>query len=196
MFTGIIESTGVVISLESRTLEIATAIDGLNVGDSISINGVCLTVTSASPGRFTVELSEETLLRTNMSDLTQSQKVNLEKPLAADGHFGGHFVQGHVDGTARVERIEKKAGSVEMWLASDNGLEKYMVEKGSVSLDGVSLTIMALDGGRFAVSLIPHTLATTTLAEREIGDILNLEVDVLAKYVERLLPQDRRNSDE
>lgn len=187
MFTGIIESTGVVISLKSRTLEVATTLDGLDVGDSISINGVCLTITSAAHGRFAAQLSEETLLRTNMESLTEAQKVNLEKPMAADGRFGGHLVQGHVDGTAQVERVERKEGSVEMWLATNNGLEKYMVEKGSVSLDGVSLTIMSLDGSRFAVSLIPHTLATTNLADKEVGDTLNLEVDMLAKYVERLL---------
>lgn len=187
MFTGIIESTGVVISRESRSLEVATTLDGLNVGDSISINGVCLTITSAALGRFAAELSEETLLRTNMDSLTEAQTVNLEKPMAADGRFGGHFVQGHVDGTAQVERVHKKEGSVEMWLTTNHSLEKYMVEKGSVSLDGVSLTIMSLEGSRFAVSLIPHTLATTNLADKEVGDSLNLEVDVLAKYVERLL---------
>lgn len=189
MFTGIVESTGEVISFRPRTLEIATGLDGLNVGDSISVNGVCLTITSAAPGRFAAELSEETLVRTNLDSLTESQKVNLEKPMAAVGRFGGHFVQGHIDGTAQVERIEKKEGSAEMWLAANNGLEKYMVEKGSVSLDGVSLTIMSMDGGRFAVSLVPHTLATTNLADKDVGDKLNLEVDVLAKYVERLLEE-------
>lgn len=187
MFTGIVETTGKVVSTENMSVKIESPFIDLQIGESISINGVCLTVTSVAGGTFEVDLSEETVQRTNLGRLEVSDRVNLERPLRSDGRFGGHFVQGHIDAAARIEGIEKKQGSTEMLLSLPDGLGRYLVEKGSVTLDGVSLTVTTINRSKFGVSLIPHTLQATTLGERTVGDALNMEVDVLAKYVERLV---------
>jgi riboflavin synthase len=156
-------------------------------GDSIAVNGVCLTVVEHGAGEFTVDVMAETLRRSSLGALRQGDRVNLERAMAAGSRFGGHVVQGHVDGTA--ELVERVPGDrwevVRFTLPAD--LARYVVQKGSITVDGVSLTVASVDGDSFTVSLIPTTLDLTTLGRKGVGDLVNLEVDVLAKYVERLL---------
>lgn len=187
MFTGIVEELGRVIERAGFHLEVACGFDDLALGDSVAVNGVCLTVTAAPGGSFAAELSEETLARTALGALTAGSPVNLERPVVAGGRLGGHVVQGHVDGTARVARVEPQAASVLVWIEVPPGLQRYLVEKGSVTVDGVSLTVAGLQGGAFSVALIPHTRQATTLGSAAPGNLVNLEVDILAKYVESLL---------
>ncbi len=195
MFTGIVEAVASVVGLESRgggallTLERPAAFEAIAVGESISVSGVCLTalapVGPADPLRF--DASPETLRRSTLGSLRVGARVNLERALRADGRFGGHLVAGHVDATTRVTRVVRTG---EFWtLAFDlsDAFARYVVEKGSIALDGVSLTVAALSASAFDVAVIPHTFAVTTLGERRPGDHVNVEVDVLGKYVERLL---------
>jgi riboflavin synthase len=187
MFTGIVECTGVVVASSPGRLAIASELDNLAVGDSIAVNGVCLTVSALEKGRFTADLSEETLRRTSLGGVEEGHHVNLERPMPVDGRFGGHVVQGHIDGLGHVVSFTTLLGSVEMWFSISEKLERYLVEKGSVTVDGVSLTVTGLEPGRFSVALVPHTLTSTTLGAKSPGDPVNIEVDVLAKYVERLM---------
>jgi riboflavin synthase len=191
MFTGIVEEKGTVASIQggggSTRIAVDTSLDGLDVGDSIAVNGVCLTVIEVSPGRFSADVVQETLSRTNLGDLQTGGSVDLERPMPASGRFDGHIVQGHVDGVGLVDGIAPEGNSIRMKIVVPAVLSKYMVEKGSVTVDGVSLTIAGVHGDTIEVALIPHTLAVTVLGERESGDRVNLEVDVVAKYVERLL---------
>lgn len=159
----------------------------LAAGASLAVNGVCLTVTEALPGRSTVELSPETLARTTLLGLRQGSEVNLEPALRAGDALGGHWVQGHVDGVVRLLERRDLADFREAAFSLPPDLEPYVVEKGSVTLDGVSLTVSALPPGRFEVALIPHTLQVTTLGDLDVGGQVNLEVDILAKYVDRVL---------
>jgi riboflavin synthase len=197
MFTGIVETVGTAAELSGTRILVQSDLRDLVVGESIAVNGVCLTVTDPEAGAFTADLSEETLRRTSLGSLAPGSPVNLERAMAASGRFGGHIVQGHVDGVGAVTGIQRLAGSVEMWFSLPPELERYLVVKGSVTLEGVSLTVAALEAGRFSVALIPHTLQSTTLGSARPGDPVNIEVDVLAKYVERLLgyapvPEPRR----
>ncbi|MEO6020387.1 MAG: riboflavin synthase [Knoellia sp.] len=195
MFTGIIEELGQVENLDLGETSARLTLRGPLVtsdavhGSSIAVNGVCLTVVDAEVqgGTFTVDVMAETLSRTGLGDLLPGAPVNLERAMAASSRFGGHIVQGHVDGTATVlDRVPGDRWEVVMFtLPAD--LARYVVEKGSITVDGVSLTVSAVTGDTFSVSLIPTTLALTTLGHRAVGDTVNLEVDVLAKYVERLL---------
>jgi riboflavin synthase len=194
MFTGIVESVGEVVELRDQTLVVRSDISDLSVGDSISVMGVCLTVTKVIDGRFELRLSEETLRRSNLGDLKTSSLLNLELPMKPDTRFGGHIVQGHVDGVARVVEKKELPGSTELTFDLGRDLLAYVVEKGSIALDGVSLTVSALHPSGVTVSLIPHTLATTTLSRLEEGDSVNVEVDVLAKHVERLMYRDEGGS--
>jgi riboflavin synthase len=188
VFTGIVEATGRVVRISPLELEIASALEELGIGDSVAVNGVCLTVASLRHGAFSADLSEETLRRTALGRLEVGSTVNLERPMRADGRFGGHIVQGHVDGTATVTRVEQRPGSTEVWLSPPEPLHRFLVEKGSVTVDGVSLTVASLDAGGFSVALIPHTLGVTTLADLAPGTVVNVEVDIVAKYVQRLMP--------
>lgn len=190
MFTGIVEELGRVACRSGVHLEVACGLPGLGLGDSIAVNGVCLTVTQLWPGRFAAELSEETLSRTCLGRLGPDAPVNLERPVLAGGRLGGHVVQGHVDATSTVRRVDPQAASVMLWIDVPAALRRYLVEKGSVAVDGVSLTVAGFGEGAFSVALIPHTLHATTLGSAAAGDVVNLEVDILAKYVESLL--DRR----
>ena len=156
-------------------------------GDSIAVNGVCLTATAVEPASFAADAVNETLARSTLGDLAVGSPVNLEPPLRADQPLGGHIVQGHVDGTATVRSVGEDGFGRVVWLDPPPALARYLVEKGSVALDGVSLTVSALDDAGFAVALIPETLARTTLGRAQAGDRVNLEVDILAKHVERLL---------
>ena len=197
MFTGIVEELGRVVDLERGAQSARLTVEGPLVtadathGASIAVNGVCLTVVEHGEGRFTVDVMAETLDRTSLGDLEPGDPVNLERAMPASGRFGGHVVQGHVDGTSRV--LARTPG--DRWEVVRFGLPeqlaRYLVEKGSITVDGVSLTVSAVgrddEGDWFEVSLIPTTLALTTLGHKGIGAVVNLEVDVLAKYVERLL---------
>jgi riboflavin synthase len=192
MFTGIVEASGMVVAASPVRLEVASAITDLILGESIAVNGVCLTVAARSEGGFVADISEETAGRTSLGSLAAGDPVNLERAMPAGGRFGGHIVQGHVDGVGRIKELKELEGSVEMFFEVPGELERYLVEKGSVTVEGVSLTVASLGIGEFSVSLVPHTLASTTLGSRKSGDRVNLEVDVLAKYVERLLEAQAR----
>ena len=194
MFTGIIETTGKVVRAESSPLEIASSIESLDPGESISVNGVCLTVTTFGDGSFETGVSEETLRRSTLGSQTPGARVNLERPLAVGDRFGGHVVQGHVDGVGRIVRVDPLEASTEVTIGADAELLRYLVEKGSVAVDGVSLTVTAVGGSEFSVALIPHTLEVTNLGDRIPGDAVNLEVDIMAKYVEKLMKSFRSDS--
>jgi riboflavin synthase len=192
MFTGIVEHLGSVAQAQTGSGGMQIVVDvgpleGMAVGDSIAVNGVCLTAVEAGSGRVRVDVVEETLRRTTLGELQPGDLVNLERPLSADGRFDGHIVQGHVDGVGDVTRVVEEGEGRRMTLAVPPQLMRYLVEKGSVTVDGVSLTVAALTAEGFELALIPHTSAVTTLGLRKAGDKVNLEVDVLAKYVERLL---------
>jgi len=195
MFTGIVEGTGTVVTLaHSRSggaarLEVDAPWPAgeLAVGDSVAVDGCCLTVVASIPGGFAADLVAETLRRTALGRLAAGAKVNLERPLALGGRLGGHLVQGHVDGVGRVLALQAVGEGREVRVELPEELARYVVEKGSIAVDGVSLTVAAVGRGWFAVALVPHTLAATTLGERAPGDPVHLEVDVVAKYVERLV---------
>jgi riboflavin synthase len=194
MFTGIVEETGTIRAIAARgdvvavTIEARTILEGLEAGDSVAVNGCCLTATTVTPDFFTCELTNETLQRTSFGrEIAGGARVNLERPLAAGGRFDGHIVQGHVDGVGRVIALRRLERSAELEIAPPAPLERYLVEKGSITVDGVSLTVAALRPGAFSVALIPFTLERTTLDDLRPGDPVNLEADVIAKYVERLL---------
>lgn len=191
MFTGIVETMGRVVRSDRFALQVESGLDDLSIGDSIAVNGVCLTVVSLDSGTFTMDVSEETLDRTNLGSLSEGDGVNLEQPLRAGDRFGGHIVQGHVDGVGKVTKVQPLDASVEMTFEAPDSLSRYLVEKGSVAVDGVSLTVTLVSGDEFSVALVPHTLEVTTLGTRRPGDGVNIEVDVMAKYVKRLMDRKR-----
>lgn len=202
MFTGIVSELGTVARIgdtpTGRTLRIAASSTsvGLGIGDSVAVNGVCLTVIERTEGSFTVEAVQETLDRTTLGRLPADASVNLERPMAADGRFDGHIVQGHVDGVGHVQSIVSEGDSSRMRIEIPQDLARYVVEKGSITVDGTSLTVTAIsDQGEptqwLEIVLIPHTLDVTVLGEAEPGTGVNLEVDVIAKYVERMLGASR-----
>lgn len=193
MFTGIVEARGRVAHLEMRPEAIRLRIDapdvmeGVHAGDSIAVNGVCLTVVDPTPGGFDADVMQETMRRSSLGDLQPGGAVNLERAVRAMDRLGGHIVQGHVDCTGTVASIDSRDDWTLVRIDVPEVMTRYMVEKGSICVDGVSLTIVSVDGQGFTVSLIPTTLAETTLGTRCVGDRVNIEVDVVAKYVERLL---------
>ena len=194
MFTGIVEELGTVRAVEARAdgilIEIASDIVLADAvpGASIAVNGCCLTVVDRGDRTWSAEAVPETMARTNLGRLDPHDVVNLERPLAADGRFGGHIVQGHIDGTTTVTAvIDQTDGSRRISFAGPAGLTRYIVEKGSIAIDGISLTVAALADDGFDVAVIPHTLVHTTLGRRRVGDMVNIETDVLAKHVEKLL---------
>lgn len=189
MFTGIIEEIGKVIRFEPGKLVIGAklALEGTKTGDSIAVNGVCLTVTKIGGRDFTADVMPETLSRSSLGKLTSGSHVNLERAMAADGRFGGHIVSGHIDGTGTIEKIVKDGNAVRCQIAAAPGIMRGIVEKGSVAIDGISLTVTMAGKERFEVSVIPHTLGETILAEKRQGSVVNLENDIIGKYVERLL---------
>ena len=195
MFTGIVEELGVVRRAKSRgvlelEIEAPAVARGLKRGDSVAVNGVCLTATSTGRRRFTTEAMQETTSLTTIGTLRKGQQVNLELAARLGDRIGGHLVQGHVDGIAKVVRVEEDGGSRRMWFEGDDDLLRYMVAKGSVTLDGVSLTLVEVGHSTFQVAVIPHTLKETTFGDLARGDKVNVEVDVLSKYVERLVQLD------
>jgi riboflavin synthase len=193
MFTGIVEGMGVVAEAADAggrrrfVIEAGTVAAGLSVGDSVAVNGVCLTAVEATGECFAVEAVDETLARSNLGALRVGSLVNLERPMRADGRFEGHIVQGHVDGVGTVRSITPEGASIRVWIEVPSGLRRYLAEKGSVAVNGVSLTVSGVDAAGCEVVLIPHTLEVTLFGRCRPGDAVNLEVDVIAKYVERML---------
>jgi len=196
MFTGIVRELGRVTAVDGgedgvRLVVAAPATAGAAaVGDSVAVNGVCLTVTDARNGRLSFDAVLETLRRSSHGRLAPGQAVNLEPALRAGEPLGGHYVQGHADGVGTIRRSEPEGDGRRVWIDVPGALRRYLVEKGSVAVEGVSLTVAELDDGGFAVALVPHTLAVTTLGARAPGDDVNIEVDVLAKYVEQLVKRE------
>ncbi len=193
MFTGIIEAVGTIEKLEAGddltrlVVEAKPIVDGVALGDSVAVNGGCLTVTSVRDGRLGFEAVPETIARTSLRDLAVGSRVNLERALRAGDRLDGHIVQGHVDGVGTVREMIREGNDVRLQVDCDPELADCIVEKGSIAVDGVSLTVAALLPAGFEVALIPHTLEATTLGERRPRDRVNLEVDVLGKYVKRYL---------
>lgn len=194
MFTGLVEEIGEMRRIgrkgEAMLLSISASriMDDLKLGDSVSVNGVCLTATTIDKGIFTVDVMPETYRSTNLKDLQPGGKVNLERAMAAGGRFGGHIVQGHVDGVGVIRSVLTDQNAVVYEVAPSNkDALKYIIPKGSVTLDGISLTVVKTTDTSFTVSIIPHTLAETVLAFKKAGDTVNIETDILGKYVEHLL---------
>ena len=188
-FTGIIETVGVVAKCDASSLFIKAEkiLDGTHIGDSIAVNGVCLTVTRLTQGGFYADVMPETFSRSNLGELTAGSCVNLERAMAADGRFGGHIVSGHIDGRGKITKIKNDGNAVRFWIASDEKILRLIVEKGSIAVDGISLTVVSVNDSDFSISIIPHTLGETTLGTKRVGDTVNLENDIIGKYVERLL---------
>ena len=193
MFTGIVEETGAVCSIKKGAVSAALTVKArrilsdIHVGDSIAVNGVCLTVTAFTSGTFTADVMHETLRRSALGTLCAGSPVNLERAMAAAGRFGGHIVSGHIDGTGTITSVRRDGNAVWYTIRASGSILHYIVEKGSVAIDGISLTVAAVHRSSFQVSVIPHTLAHTALSLKRENDTVNLENDCIAKYVERLL---------
>jgi riboflavin synthase len=201
MFTGIVEEVGRVTSIEQRgenrriTVAAANTPRELKPGDSVAVSGVCLTALDIKAGSFCADLAPETWARTSFSRIHEGALVNLELPMKSDGRFGGHIVQGHVDGVGKLIALERIADSENWWLHIElpNDVEKYTVYKGSISIEGISLTVAKLENSRCTIAIIPHTVEMTNLHSLKTGDPVNLEADLIAKYVEKMM---RGNADE
>lgn len=199
MFTGIIEELGTYINAETSgdkwriKIQANKVLSNTKLGDSISTNGVCLTVSRLGGDYFEADVMEETLRRSNLGKLKKGSRVNLERAMAVDGRFGGHIVSGHIDGRGKIEAYKKERNAVWISINADSEVLKYIVEKGSIAIDGVSLTVAYVDEEKFKVSIIPHTGEETTLLKKQIGDEVNLECDVIGKYVEKLLGFNNKN---
>lgn len=193
MFTGIIEEKGRLQRVlpgnvsGSIDIEAAKVLEGSQIGDSIAVNGVCLTVTALRPNGFTADVMPETLKRTNLGSLRKGAEVNLERAMAAGGRFGGHIVSGHVDGTGTILSLKADGNAVWVSIKAEPAILQLIVEKGSICIDGISLTVAYVDDREFRVSIIPHTGSETTLLKRKPGDIVNLENDIVGKYIQKLM---------
>lgn len=203
MFTGLVEGLGTVRSLtpQANAIEFAVAPpvetgDGVRIGESVAINGCCLTVVRASPDEWSFQAGAETLSRTNLGKLGPGDRVNIERSLRVGDRLGGHFVQGHIDGPGRVTRIDRDGDWVNMHFSVAPALARQMVVKGSIAVDGVSLTLVTVGSDSFSIALIPHTLDVTTLGARRVGDSVNIETDIVGKYLEKLLSQQSALSDQ
>ncbi len=195
MFTGIVEETGLIRGVHRTadgfelSISARKVMDDLKMDDSISVSGVCLTVVSRSELEFNVQLVQETLDRTSAQNWAVGQRVNLERAMLPTTRFGGHIVQGHVDATTELIAVSKADESAELSFKLANGISRYIVEKGSIALDGVSLTIAKKEKAKFTIAVIPHTMAVTTLGAKCVGDQVNVEVDIMAKYLENFLQE-------
>ena len=193
MFTGIVEEKGIIRSLNingsSGTIRIESrkVLEGTSIGDSIAVNGICLTVTSMGDGFFTADVMAETVRRSSLGILSQGSEVNLERAMAANGRFGGHIVSGHIDGTGTVRSLLREENAIWVTIETPPEILKYIVHKGSICIDGISLTVASVGSDNFKVSVIPHTGSETTLLSKRPGSPVNLENDIVAKYVERLM---------
>lgn len=203
MFTGIVEEKGCIRGIRPGAKSCILTIEGnrifedLHIGDSVAVNGVCLTAASINGHLFQADVMRETLERSSLGKLRTGSHVNLERAMAANGRFGGHIVSGHIDGTGTITRIEKDDNAIWYTVQAAPQIMRYIVEKGSIAIDGISLTVAKITSTDFSVSIIPHTAQETILSEKKTGDIVNLENDVISKYVEKLLgmaPEDRRSS--
>ena len=199
MFTGIIEEIGTISSVAEGslsavvTIQASKVLEGSQAGDSIAVNGGCLTVTSIHGGLFTADVMAETLRRSSLGSLSKGSHVNLERAMPMNGRFGGHIVSGHIDGTGTVVSKVKEDNAVWVKINASQDILKYIVLKGSVAIDGTSLTVAGLDDSTFSVSVIPHTASETILLQKSTGDIVNLENDIIGKYIERLLSFQNNN---
>lgn len=193
MFTGIIEEMGTVISISKSAVQSKLVIKAdkifsdLKLGDSVAVNGVCLTASAISGDTFTADVMNETFSRTALSKLKAKSHVNLERAMLSGGRFGGHIVSGHIDGTGIISDVKKDDNAVWYTISADNNILKYIIEKGSIAIDGISLTVARITDKNFSVSIIPHTAKETILSEKGVGDEVNLENDIIGKYVEKLL---------
>ena len=192
MFTGIIEEIGHVKAVKKQTfsqvivIEASKVLEGTKIGDSRAVNGICLTVTAIEKGQFSADVMHETVKRTSLKNIRAGSHVNLERAMSADGRFGGHIVSGHIDGTGTVTDIRKDDNAVWYRISADNSILKYVVEKGSITIDGISLTVASVTDKYFEVSVIPHTREVTILRDKRLSDVVNMETDIIAKYVEKL----------
>jgi riboflavin synthase len=198
MFTGLIEGQGVVREIRQEDAGVRLEIrvptefaDDGKLGDSIAINGCCLTVVDLQDGVWGFQAGPETLAKTTLGQLAAGHCVNLERSLPADGRLGGHFVQGHVDGVGQVAKIEADGEWITIWFSAPPALTRQMVSKGSIAVEGVSLTLVDVETDRFSVALIPHTLDVTTLGKKQVGDGVNLETDIIGKYMDKMLSRFR-----
>ncbi len=193
MFTGIIEEQGKIKSIAKGsssavlTIEASKVLEDVHIGDSIAVNGVCLTCTSFTSSQFTADVMHETLDRSSLGQLMPGSAVNLERAMAANGRFGGHIVAGHIDGVGHITNIRNDDNAIWYTIEAPKDIMRYIVEKGSITIDGISLTVATVTSDSFQVSIIPHTSSETTLSLRKPGDIVNLENDVIGKYVEKLI---------
>ena len=192
VFTGIVEECGTVLDVlkngvsGSVQIQASTVLEGTKTGDSIAVNGVCLTVTKLTKSSFTADVMAETFRRTNLGNLGKNSRVNLERAMVADGRFGGHIVSGHIDGTGVISRIKEEGNAVWIYISAPQSILNLIVEKGSVAVDGISLTVAAVSDKEFAVSVIPHTRENTALSGKKTGAVVNLENDIIGKYVQKL----------
>jgi riboflavin synthase len=202
MFTGIVEDSGEIEAIKKKAKDVVFVIsttkinvDELDEGESISVNGTCLTVISIRKGAFEVKASHETLNRTNLSKVRVGSRVNLERAVKVGDRLGGHIVNGHVDGTGRITSIEQKGESKEVWVTLIPELSRYVVEKGSIAVDGVSLTVNRVDGDKFSVNIIPYTQDVTIFGDMKTGDLVNIECDIIGKYVESFVVEKKEKKD-
>lgn len=193
MFTGIVEEIGQIVSIQRGTksavltIQASVVLEGTNIGDSIAVNGLCLTVTGLHGKTFTADVMAESLRKSALGTLSRGDEVNLERAMAADGRFGGHIVSGHIDGTGVIASTEREDNAVWVEIQTSPKLLRYIVQKGSIAIDGISLTVAKLGDDSFFVSLIPHTGEQTTLLHKKTGEAVNLETDIVGKYIERFL---------
>ena len=193
MFTGIVEEIGIISGIkqgknsEILTIKAKKVLEDTKIGDSIAVNGICLTVTALSSDSFTADVMHETINRSSLSKLKYGSKVNLERAMPVNGRFGGHIVSGHVDGTGTIINIKPDDNAIWYKIQANQQILKYIVEKGSITIDGISLTVAKVSETDFSISAIPHTVEQTILKEKRQGDTINLETDILAKYIEKLL---------
>ena len=201
MFTGIVEEVGRIKAIAKGTHSSVLTIEGkvifedMHIGDSICVNGVCLTVTDFSGVTFTADVMHETLNRSGLGQLSAGSPVNLERAMSAEGRFGGHIVSGHIDGTGTIGKIRRDDNAIWYTVNAGEGIMKYVVEKGSIAIDGISLTVATVTDTAFQVSVIPHTAAETILGQKATGDMVNLENDIIGKYVEKLMQYGKQQSE-
>lgn len=193
MFTGIIEEKGVIEKITSNsrscTLTICASkiFDDLKIGDSVAVNGICLTATTINPPYFTADVMAETMRKTSIGQLNKGSAVNLERAMQMGGRFGGHIVSGHIDGTGIIVGMQREENAVWVTISASDDIMKYIINKGSVALDGISLTVAEVQNDRFSVSIIPHTSSETTLLSKKTGSKINIECDIIGKYTEKLM---------
>ncbi len=198
MFTGIIEAVGSIVAMESKGSDVSVRVRSgkldlrdVKLGDSIATNGVCLTVVQLPGDGYIADVSGETIARTGFADYQAGQRVNLEKALMPTSRLGGHLVSGHVDGVGKIIAVKPLGRAMEYWVEAPRELARYIAEKGSITVDGISLTVNSVEGARFRLTIVPHTSGETTVGEWKVGSRVNLEVDVIARYLERLVLGDK-----